>query len=291
MKKIKENNNTLTLGSNQLNVENWNVYHPNGKHMFTCGENRANWYLKRNLAIIFDKNKIKLTFTPKGYGFSDNEMFGRTNREIKCVVSGKTEELQRHHIVPYCFRKHFPDKFKSKNHHDVVLINREIHNEYEKHADEFKNKIINDFKLKTIKTFNNEYTKKLKEETKDSFIILNNIQSILKRNVNMPNNLKINKLKLISNKIGIGFDFLVKLNYIQFLKLYLLIKKYHTEKIKNFKKRNKNKYDYGFHVINKLKTDSDIMNFIKKWRIHFLETMKPKYMPKGWSVDFRIKTK
>ena len=133
--------------------------------------------------------------------------------------------------------------------------------------------------------------KKLKEETKDSFIILNNIQSILKRNVNMPNNLKINKLKLISNKIGIGFDFLVKLNYIQFLKLYLLIKKYHTEKIKNFKKRNKNKYDYGFHVINKLKTDSDIMNFIKKWRIHFLETMKPKYMPKGWSVDFRIKTK
>ena len=38
-------------------------------------------------------------------------------------------------------------------------------------------------------------------------------------------------------------------------------------------------------------TEEKIMEFVKLWRTHFIETMKPKYMPQGWSINFRIKTK
>ena len=57
---------------------------------------------------------IRLTFMPKGNGFEDNEVFGRSMREAKCVVSGLEDGLQRHHIVPYCYRTYFPEIYKKK---------------------------------------------------------------------------------------------------------------------------------------------------------------------------------
>jgi len=70
--KGKEHNNILKAGSKNLNTENWKVYHPSGRHMFTCGEKKAKWYLDRNLAKSIGKKKIALTFSPKGNGFEDN---------------------------------------------------------------------------------------------------------------------------------------------------------------------------------------------------------------------------
>ena len=84
---IKAKTNTLKLGSKNLNSENWKVFHPNGKHMFTCGEKKVKWYLDRKLAVIIGIKSIELSFNPKGSGFEDNEVFGRSIRETKCVVS------------------------------------------------------------------------------------------------------------------------------------------------------------------------------------------------------------
>jgi len=95
--------------------------------MFTCGEKRAFWYINKSLASIIGNKKIKLNFIPNGFGYDDNEIFGKLPRKNICVVSGLNTNLQRHYIVPYCYRKYFPDIYKSKNHHDVVLINHDIH--------------------------------------------------------------------------------------------------------------------------------------------------------------------
>ena len=163
----KERNNILKVGSKNLNSENWKVYHPSGRHMFTCGEKKASWYLERNLAKLIGKKMIELTFIPRGNGFEDNEEFGRSIREARCVVSGLEEGLQRHHIVPYCYRTYFPEIFKSKNHHDVVLINHEIHSQYERQANEYKDEIARIYNVKTIGELNAEYTAKLRETGKD----------------------------------------------------------------------------------------------------------------------------
>jgi hypothetical protein len=289
--KNKEKNNILKLGSKNLNSENWKVFHPNGKHMFTCGEKKAFWYLDRNLAILFGEKSIKLTFIPRGNGFEDNEEFGRNVRIVRCVVTGVEDNLQRHHIVPYCYRTYFPEQYKSKNHHDVVLINHEIHSEYERHAVLFKDEIAKIYGVKTISELNGDYTKYLRENGKNSSILLNALHSLFKSYGKMPYDIKIEKLHFISEQTNIPYNVIEGLNYIQMYKLYLLLVKDHKIKIEAFKGVNRPYFDHGYYVVQKLDTEEKIEDFVKLWRNHFIETMKPKFMPNGWSIDFRIKTK
>lgn len=291
MKNSKEKNNILQIGSRNLNHENWKVYHPNGKHMFTCGERKADWYLSRGLAKVIGKHKIQFTFSPNGDGFADNEEFGRGIRKNICVVSGVEFNLQRHHIVPYCYRTYFSDEYKSKNHHDVVLINHEEHEKYEREANKFKNEIARIYGVKTIAELNQEYTILLREESKKYSIILSALKSIFKSHNKMNDVIKLNKLKFISEETGISFDLMSKYNYVQLYKLYLLIKQHQKTEIRKFRNENKMKFEHGHLVIQQLNSEEKIKEFVKLWRNHFLETTNPQYMPYGWSVDFRIKTK
>lgn len=286
-----ENGNLLQIGSRNLNHENWKVYHPNGKHMFTCGEKKANWYVSRNLANVIGKHKIQFTFEPNGDGFADNENFGRAERKNICVVTGKDYDLQRHHIVPYCYRTFFDNKYKSKNHHDVVLINHEEHRKYEIEANKFKNEIAKIYNIKTIHQLNQEYTILLRSESKKYSVILSALKSLFKSHNKMNDNIKLNKLQFISNETGIPYEDIRKYNYVQLLKLYFLIKQHQKNEIKKFKNKWKKEYEHGYLVLQKLDTEKKIEEFVKLWRNHFINTTNPQYMPEGWSVNFRIKTK
>ena len=288
--KNKVRNNILKLGSKNLNTENWEVYHPNGSHMFTCGEKKAAWYLERNLAKRTADGKIMLTFEPKGNGFETNEIFGKSIREPICVVTGVLNSLQRHHIVPYCYRTYFAEKYKSKNHHDVVLVNHEKHSEYEQQATQYKDLIANMFNVKTIAEFNIEYTSMLRKLGKPNAILLNTLHSLFKTYGKISHEMKIEKLKIISEGTGICFETICNYNYIQLYKMYLLLKKQHLNKQYEFKQNHRQNYDHGYHVVQKLDTEEKMVEFVKLWRTHFIETMKPKFMPIGWSIDFRIKT-
>jgi hypothetical protein len=293
MREISKNrvrNNILKVGSKNLNAENWEVYHPDGTHMFTCGEKKANWYLERDLAVRTADGKIMLTFEPKGNGFENNEVFGKSVREAICVVTGLEEGLQRHHIVPYCYRTYFPEKYKSKNHHDVVLINHEKHSEYELLATQYKDEIAQMFDVKTIQEFNIEYTHKLREIGKENAILINNILSIFKTYGKISNEIKLEKLKKISEGTGIPFKTVCSYNYIQLYKMYDILKERHIKEQEEFKQYYRKKYDHGYYVVQKLDTEEKIEEFVKLWRNHFIDTMQPQFMPNGWSVDFRIKT-
>lgn len=288
--KSKVRNNILKLGSKNLNAENWEVYHPNGTHMFTCGEKKATWYLDRELAKRTVDGKIQLTFEPKGNGFEANEIFGRTIREAICVVSGVADGLQRHHIVPYCYRTYFPEKYKSKNHHDVVLMQHERHSEYEQEATIYKDVIAEMYGVKTINELNIEYTGKLREVGKSNAILLNNIYSIFKTYGKINQKIKLKKLQAIADIIEIPFETVCNYTYVQLLKMYQLLKAEYENDIYLYKQKNRIIYDHGYYIIQKLDTEEKIMEFVKLWRTHFIETMQPKHMPIGWSIDFRIKT-
>lgn len=283
-------NNVLKVGSKNLNTENWKVYNPSGRHMFTCGEKKANWYLDKNLATIIGNKQIQFDFVPKGNGFEDNEEFGRGMRESRCVVGGIETNLQRHHIVPYCYRQFFPEKFKSKNHHDVVLINDKKHSEYEQMANEYKDEIARIYDVKTINELNIDYTAKLRENGRNYSILLTVIHSLFTNYGRIPEEVKIEKLYYISNNSNIPFNTLINYNYIQLYKLYLLLKKEHNAEIQKFKDKNRFMFEHGYYIMQKLDTEEKIIDFVKLWRNHFINTMQPEYMPYGWSIDFRIKT-
>lgn len=289
--KNHNNNNVLKFGSKKLNNENWKVYHPNGKHMFTCGEKKANWYLDRNLAKIIGVFEIQFTFDPNGYGFDDNEVFGRTVRENKCVVTGIENGLQRHHIVPYCYRIHFPVEYKSKNHHDVVLINHKKHSEYEREAMKFKDEIAVMFNVKTINEYNGEYINKLRNINMNYTIAYSTLYTIFAAFNKLCRNDIIEKLEIVSKHTNISLNMLMNFNLIQLYKLKEHIYWLKYNNTEEFKKSYRNEYDHGYQVVKLLDNDEKIRDFIKLWRKHFLDTMRPKHMPTGWSVDFRVKTK
>jgi len=274
-------NNILKLGSKNLNSESWEVYHPNGTHMFTCGEKKATWYLERDLAERMSDGKIMLNFEPKGGGFKSDEVFGKTVRKTICVVTGVADDLQRHHIVPYCYRAFFPEKYKSKNHHDVVLINYKKHSQYEIIATEYKDVIAKKYNLKTINELNTEYTSKIREFGKDNAILLNKLHFIFKTYGKVSREMKIEKLHEIAETTGIDFEIISNYNYIQLYKLYLILKQKHVNELHEFKQNNRYVYDHGYHIMKKLDTEKKIMDFVKLWRRHFIETMKPKFMPEG----------
>jgi hypothetical protein len=259
--------------------------------MFTCGEKKAQWYLERNLAKQIGEREIELTFIPKGNGFEDNEEFGRSVREARCVVTGMEVGLQRHHIVPYCYRTYFPEQYKSKNHHDVVLVNHEIHSIYEQKANQYKDVIAEMYGVKTISELNAEYTRNIRERGKGNSILLNAIHSLFKSYGKMPDSIKFEKLHFISEQTNIPYDVIETLSYVQMFKLYLLLREEHLTQMYVFKEENRHYYDHGYHLVQKLDTEDKIEEFVKLWRNHFIKTMNPMYMPNGWSINFRIKTK
>lgn len=290
LSKSRERNNILKLGSKNLNAENWEVYHPDGTHMFTCGEKKATWYLERDLAKRTADGRIQLTFEPKGNGFETNEIFGKSVREAICVVTGVDDGLQRHHIVPYCYRTYFPEKYKSKNHHDVVLIQHEKHSEYEVMATAYKDVIAEKYGIKTINELNMEYTSNLRTVGKKNAVLLNTIHSIFKTYKKVSREVRLEKLQQISDGTGIPFETVCGYNYIQLYKMYLLLKEAHKTEMYEYKNANRQRYDHGYYVVQHLDTEEKIEGFVKLWRRHFIVEMKPKFMPLGWSVNFRIKT-
>ena len=280
----------LKIGSKNLNMENWKVLHPKGHHMFTCGERKAMWYLDKGLANKIDEPyTIELNFEPKGYGFNNNEVFGLAGREVKCVVTNRTDGLQRHHIVPYCYRTHFPDEYKSKNHHDVVLVAYKVHEEYERYAFDYKNEMASIYEVPTLNELNLNYTRLLSEYSTDKVKMLSKLHSIFKNHKNIPQDIILENLRHVCLYTDIGFRNMCKLNYIQLYKLYLILRQTHQEDFDNFKERNRKSYDHGYHLVSKLDSHEKLEEFVKLWRTHFVERMNPPYMPLGWSIDFRVK--
>ncbi|NIQ13420.1 MAG: hypothetical protein GTO02_03115, partial [Candidatus Dadabacteria bacterium] len=121
---------------------NCEVLGPDGNLMFRCCQKKALWYLERNLGNQISKEPftIQLTFTPKGKGHVDDPYFLQIMKNL-CVVCGSDENLTRHHVVPYCYRKFFPTNLKDHRSYDVMALCIPCHELYEEKATEFKEEL------------------------------------------------------------------------------------------------------------------------------------------------------
>ncbi len=117
---------------------NWRVLNDQGVLMFRTSTDRVDWYLERSLAKKVDENTIQLLFKPNGPGHA-GDLFYLAERENKCVVCGTLEELTRHHVVPYSYRRHMPDEYKDHNHHDIVPLCIPCHLDYNVFERQFMN--------------------------------------------------------------------------------------------------------------------------------------------------------
>ena len=51
------------------------------------------------------------------------------------------------------------------------------------------------------------------------------------------------------------------------------------------RRENSNFVSHGEEVVKKVREEGRLLEFEKTWRQHFLETMRPQYLPPLWSVD------
>lgn len=238
--------------SEELIYGNYSVLDPSGRLMFRCGEKKFNWYLKKGLADQVNDHIIRLNFTPNGLGYLDNHFYLQERINV-CVVCGCEHSLSRHHVVPYCYRKHFPSIAKDHNYHDVLPLCTCCHSKYEKGP-----------ALEMRRILAQKYNAPL-NPGEDKYRICKAASSLVRYSHRIPESRK-NALKArVEAYLGrepTQSD-LVELN-----KGVLTARKGESQ----------------MHAEVVMSKVENLQGFVEDWRRNFVETMAPKYMPEGWSV-------
>lgn len=224
-----------------------------GDLLFRASDKKIQWYLSKGLATKVDEETIQLTFEHAGTA-TTGDTFTLSEKVNQCVVCGTIDNLTKHHVVPYWYRKHFPLKYKCHSSHDVLLVCRECHSWYERRfADPFKLQLASEY---DIPLYSKEALAKLRQQML--------AKAILNHKEKMP---KVRQEDLIIRlAIELG-DFpndeeIVKLSSDDFEK--------------------ESRYCHGKSVVEKV---VDLQSFVERWRQHFVDSMRPRYLPKGWSIE------
>lgn len=236
---------------------------PDGEPLCRCNQKKANWYLQRDLAEVVSEDPvvIRLKFKPKGGGHIGDDFY-LAERVNVCVVCGTSDEQTRHHIVPYCFRRYFPDKLKSHNSHDIVPLCVACHDKYEKQADKLKAALGHKYR---VKYGENVVTDPLKVRVRRHGTAL-----LMYRDRIPPARLN---LLLASIKEYYGKDEITDEDIAA------------AAAIDPSVKEQKNKVKFGESVVARVK---DLDGFVRMWRSHFVASMEPKHMPPHWTIDRKM---
>lgn len=255
-----------TLKDNQ-HYGNCTMLDPHGNIIARCSKSRIDWYLNRNLADVVDENTIKLNFDPKIRKLNESnsyDAFYLSDKENICVCCASIENLTRHHIVPYSFRKEFPEECKLHNYHDIVLLCVECHHKYEIESMRLRKQVMVELKitekdfrrLDAVKGQCRGLAKSILKNGKNGKIPSEHVDKLLE------------PIRLYLGKSEITDDDLIELSTIDC-----------TWRSSEY--TNCNNYivkHYG------------VENLVRLWRNHFIKVMNPQYLPKHWDVNHPVTT-
>lgn len=229
-----------------------------GKDMFYIGNCRTLWYLNRNLVTIISEEPPILQFKNETNGVGHNgDKFYLTQKENCCVICGARKKLNRHHIVPFCFRKFLPVEQKSNCYHDILLCCVDCHRKYELFADQLKKELAEKYNTKIIP--NIIYDKELSKAVSASTALLKNKDKI-------PESRKNELFQTVKEYL--------KIENVSEKQLLTLAKKRKDIHIKQ------NDQSFGEIIVKQV----NFQEFTEMWRNHFISNMKPQFMPEHWDI-------
>lgn len=248
--------------------DNCQLQAPDGQLLCTCQKKKAEWYLSNNLAIHVsdDPFTVRLNFEPAGRAVGDVGKYYQAAKENSCVVCGKSENLIRKNVVPREYRKHFPLVMKDHTSHDVLLLCMHCH------------QISNISEIKQRQILEDKCNAPIHEPLHDNLeeqIQQREIQKVARAlhfgNVKIPQErqeeLRIKLHELCPDKT-ITTEYIAKL-----------------AELPRVVRKNEDFVGHGELVANYYKTNEGLTALERMWRQHFLDAMKPKYLPELWSVD------
>lgn len=235
---------------------------PDGVPMCRCGDNRAEWYLERGLGIKVsdDPLTVRLKFVPKGLGKAGDPYY-LSWKENRCVCCGTYDGINRHHIVPHCFRQYFPENVKNHSSYDIVPLCIPCHERYEEQAFKLKQKLADDYNC-SLQGKGAKFDHDLLRVKKAATAIVRHSKVI------PPERLAV-LWGILREHYG------SEVNDDQLMR---------ADNLDPLLKDNDYK-PYGQYVVESV---PDLHQFVVMWRKHFIETMEPQFMPVHWDINRQL---
>ena len=241
------------------------IVSPRGELMCLVAEKRARWYLARGLASVVSETPltVALNFEPKGLGHA-GDLFYTTARPNVCAGCGAEESLTLHHIVPYCYRRHFPPEVKDHSCHDLAPLCLDCHTRYELSAAQLKRDLAEEY------------------------------------GAPLPGNgwpydaggAKAKKAASALARHGRG-DF--RIPEARLLQLRRVVSAYFNAAtvddtlIAKACALDPHVEEEGSQAYAQMVTAvSDLQAFVERWRRHFVSTLYPLFLPEGWRIDREV---
>lgn len=244
---------------------------PDNELLCVCDPRKALWYVEKGKAEVVSEDPlvVRLNFEPSGRPLADRDdgRFYLQERLNLCVVCGKDELYIRKNIVPLEYRKHFPDILKNHQSHDVVLLCLDCHRKSNLEDREFRSILAKEFDA----PIGNEHSKKT---------------SVDRYRITVKNAAKA----LVHNRASIPEKRVLELENI--LKNYLETEHISETQLREMAQTDSKFWNKAFqshgHKVYEAYEKVGLIKLIQRWRLHFLSSMKPQYMPIGWSVTHNI---
>ena len=294
----------MNLSKHRQIYHSFEMYSKDGEFLAYSDKKKIRSYLKKGLAYWVDDDLNILDdvnlYLPneKGIIQTDVEYNGKPLKAIKlkfeasdsvklnfdpyykqvmvniCVCCGTNEYLTKHHVIPYMFRRYFPDEFKNNSHHDVLPVCYTCHDNYERTADKYKEEIAKRVGL----SLDTEKNKNQTERDNDEIF---SAQSLLQREFFNRDEDKIRNNDVISPE---RLFEIIKIA----LKKPIVLNQHVKVGRDRFRMPNNSVGEKAVKKIlnkknGKLK-EENLYDFIFSWRKHFIEHAEPKYLPKHWNI-------
>lgn len=237
-----------------LPYDNYKVLNPAGDLICICELKKADWYLKRRLATSVGLRTIQLNFSPAGVGHrgSKLELYYLSEKYNHCVVCGSKSQLSKHHIIPRMYKRHFPERFKSHNSYDVVVLCLSCHESYEKGAHLVKEAVALQYGVVP-------YQPVVMDIAAQNAV--RSAKTLLCHGHSIPP-VRFSELLFCCIKyLGVNDISSIDLEKLAAMRPEVIGP------------------DIGKQVMEKV---NDLVGFACFWRINFINTMKPRYLPLGW---------
>nr|XP_029720317.1 exonuclease 3'-5' domain-containing protein 2-like [Aedes albopictus] len=247
---------------------------PDGELLCTCDRKKAEWYVIKELAdIVTDQPTytIRLKFEPKGRAVGEVGRYYQIAKENKCVVCGAKESYIRKNVVPRDYRRHFPLIMKEHISHDVLLLCATCHRTSNMHDDNMRLSLSSRCSA-PFGTQDNP--KQVRVEN------ISDLRKAARALVYCADKIPEERQKGLRKKIQKLLPKDTELSA-ELLEHYANV---------NVAIPNEDYCAHGEKVVEHFKQSAGGLSELEKmWREHFLQTMKPKYLPDLWSVEHNYK--
>ncbi|XP_064421278.1 exonuclease 3'-5' domain-containing protein 2 [Latimeria chalumnae] len=247
--------------------DNCFLHAPDGQPLCTCDRKKAQWYLDKGIGelVCEDPFVVKLMFEPSGRPESQVDYY-LTVKENLCVVCGGRESYIRKNVVPHEYRRHFPLQMKDHNSHDVLLLCTACHAASNYYDNMLKQQLADEFNA----PIGCEEGVRLLEDP-ERRQVRSGARALLTAE-SLPESRKEELLGAIRTFYSTQEVTAELLQEAAGLETRIL---------------NESYTPHGLKVVQSFAQGGllSLMQLEKRWRQHFLDMMKPRYLPPLWSVN------